>query len=107
MEHQASNLFKYGTGAKSATILCRVAVSLGELEECPGSKGIRSVASEPKFGQGGTLEKDWIVDSAHHGNTSLYLRIHRGGSRTQGAGRARSSRSSSSCHASRRSCAGT
>ena len=47
---------------------------------------ITSVASEPKFGRGGTLEKDRVVDSAHHGNTSLYAGLHGGGSRTKSAG---------------------
>src|SRR6202011_5768076 len=46
----------------------------------------RAAASAPKFGRGGTLEKDRIVDSAHHGNTSLYTGLHRGGSRTKSSG---------------------
>src|ERR1035441_6100873 len=44
---------------------------------------ITPVASEPEFGRGGTFEKDRVVDSAHHGNTSLYAGLHGGGSRTK------------------------
>ena len=41
-----------------------------------------------EYGRGGTCEKDWVSNSAQHGNAVLYARLSGGGSRTKSASNA-------------------